>query len=563
MITYISTLGVFISENLLNLFTFFEIMSLSSYPLIIHDEDDTAHEAGSTYISMAVGGGLVLLMGIFILYANTASLDITYISENLTNLGDIKYVISVLMIIGFGVKAGMVPLHIWLPKAHPAAPTPASAVLSALLVKTGIYGIIITIVFLMKGDLYLSILLVISGFINMIVGGILALHQIDIKKTLAYSSMSQLGYLILGIGLIGLSGEFNTYAVIGTLYHVFNHAIFKAMLFMGVGIIYMITHKLDINKIYGFGTFKPILKITFFVGFCAIIGLPGFNGFASKTLLHHALSEVSSSYGLFFKYFGEFLFYLSGALTTAYLLKLYITIFVENNSRYYASYRKYINKRALFPMVISSFLIIYIGIKPNLFVEYFENVYKIFNLHHEDLHHLHFYTFESILSSITTIGIGILIYKNFILKKLRVKGIEHDFFINNTTSWFSLEKNIYVPFSNYFYNIIHISFKFLDNIISWFFKILASSYNQLANIEPINPITLFSSKRKSFKIKQIDIKAKIDKLEKPDILSKPMSNTLSKDFKEMHAKFNTITYSIYFLGAFIVLVLLSVIIFKK
>src|SRR3712207_608286 len=177
MLTLWSTLGIFISENFLNLFTFFEIMSLTSYPLIIHDEDKYSHEAGETYIIMAVAGGLVLLMGIFLLYDYTQTLDIEKLGTAINGIGNIKYVIAALIIGGFGVKAGMVPLHIWLPKAHPAAPAPASAILSGILLKTGIFGILITSQIIMQSDMKISITILILGFITMFLGGFLAIFQ--------------------------------------------------------------------------------------------------------------------------------------------------------------------------------------------------------------------------------------------------------------------------------------------------------------------------------------------------------------------------------------------------
>ena len=174
MLTLGSTIGIFLSENFLNLFTFFEMMSFTSYALIIHDEDDYSHEAGDTYIVMAVCGGLILLMGLFLLYNYTQTLDISELYISVEKLGNIKYVISALIIIGFGIKAGMVPLHVWLPKAHPAAPAPASAVLSGILLKTGIFGIILTIDIMLREDFYVSIIILVIGFVNMFIGGFFA-----------------------------------------------------------------------------------------------------------------------------------------------------------------------------------------------------------------------------------------------------------------------------------------------------------------------------------------------------------------------------------------------------
>jgi formate hydrogenlyase subunit 3/multisubunit Na+/H+ antiporter MnhD subunit len=565
MVTYASTIGIFISENLVNLFTFFEIMSFSSYPLIIHDENEEAHKAGTTYMAMAVAGGLILLMGIFVLYSKTNSLDIDYIGKVLPTLGAIKYLISGLMIIGFGVKAGMVPLHIWLPKAHPAAPTPASAVLSGILVKTGIFGIIITSIFLMDGDIYISYALMIAGLLNMFIGGFLALFQINIKKTLAYSSMSQLGYIILGVGLMGAMGEHNTLAVFGTLFHIFNHAIFKVMLFMGVGIIYMITHKLNINEIYGFGSFKPMLKLTFFIGFCAIIGLPGFNGFTSKTIIHHALVEALYNTSPVLAYGGEFIFYLSSAFTTAYLLKLYIALFVENNSRYYASYSRYINKRAMFPMVISAAIIIIIGIKPGIFFAYFGDVYKIFGINMEEMEYFHYFTFGNIFSSIITIGLGILIYTQVVLKKLvvPVEGRRRPDFINPTTEWFSIEKNVYVPVLTVTYKIFNTILKGIDDILLYSIKGIGKTAKYLSNIEFMEenpPIKRFEIMISSLRRKPSKTIEKVGASIKDNVNGN--TTTLSKDIKTIQDKFNSITYSIYLVGGILVVIMLFVIIFR-
>lgn len=328
MLTYSSTLGIFLSYNLINIFIFFEIMSLTSYPIIIHDEDDFAQEAGQTYLVMTVGGGLVLLMGLFLLYSYTNTFEMEEIKIALQNLGKIKYVIISFIIFGFGVKAGMVPIHIWLPKAHPAAPAPASAILSGVLLKTGIYGIFVT-VDLFPEDMYISATLLILGFLTMFLGGFFALFQRNIKTTLAYSSMSQMGYIIVSIGLIGILGKHKDIAVYGFLLHVINHMIFKTLLFMGAGIIYMNIHKLNLDDMRGYGKDKILFKLFFFTGACGLMGIPGFSGFISKNMIHEALAEAVHLHGGFWLYFGEIIFVLSSAFTVTYMLNLFIEIFIE------------------------------------------------------------------------------------------------------------------------------------------------------------------------------------------------------------------------------------------
>jgi len=477
MLTYTFTIGFFMSNNLMNLFTFYELMSICAYPLIIHDEDDHAHEASKTYITMTILSGFVILMGIFISYSLTKTLNIHEIGPALEPHNNMKYLVSFLMIIGFGVKAGMVPLHIWLPKAHPAAPTPASAVLSGVIVKTGIFGIIVVYYFIMNCDFYLSIFLIICGFANFLLGGFYAMFQLNIKSALAYSSISQLGYLFLGIGCIGLLSGHEEIAIYGVLFHIVNHAIYKVMLFLGVGIIYIVTHSLDINELQGFGRYKPVLKLTFFIGFCAIIGLPGFNGFTSKTMIHHALTDAISYSGFNWLILGDIIFYIAGAFTTAYLLKLYFALFVNNNPKYYAEYKGYINFRALFPMVTSSSIIILLGLLPNRFLSYISGISDVFNIPPQDYsYYMNFYTFKNILSAVITIVLGIIIYKYFILKKLRIKDKKgHKIFINPLKNSFYLENNIYVPLFKFLYKYSYKIVKVIDDIFLQIYKLLMKS----------------------------------------------------------------------------------------
>lgn len=321
MLTYAATIGIFMSENIINMFTFFEIMSLTSYILVIHDEDKYSHEAGVSYISMAIAGGLVMLMGIFLLFDYTGTLNIGEISKTLPNLGNVKYVISTLIIVGFGVKASMFPLHTWLVKAYTAAPAPASAIISGVLLKAGLFGIIIVVDEMMAGDEKMSFVIFVIGIINIYLGGILAMMQRNIKRVIAYSSLSQTGFMLMGIGLIGILGKEGGVAIVGTILFMVNHAIFKILLFLGAGIIYMIYNDLSINKIYGFGKNKIKLKIIFLIGILGITGIPGFNGYTSKTLIHEAILEAYHLTDNIFYKFSEIAFLLGGALTIAYMMK--------------------------------------------------------------------------------------------------------------------------------------------------------------------------------------------------------------------------------------------------
>ncbi len=460
MLTLSSTIGLFLSENLLNLFTFFEIMSFTSYILVIHDEDRFAHRAGVSYLSMAIAGGLVMLLGIFLIYDYTGTLNISAAGVWMNQVGNVKYLIATLMIIGFGVKAAMFPLHVWLPKAHPAAPTPASAILSGILIKTGLFGIMITVHMILGADEIIGYVLMSLAMVNMILGGVLALFQRNIKRILAYSSMSQAGYILFGIGLACLGGGIEELALMGTLFHMFNHAFFKVLLFMGAGIIYMILHELSINIIRGFGHKKYVLKIVFFIGMLGLSGVPGTNGYVSKTILHEALVEAAHEYHSLFFQVAELVFYLASAMTVAYMLKIFITVFLEENPEYYGQYKDQIKKRALFPMAVISSCIVLVGVFPMPVLHMVEDALKSFNV---TAHHIpNVFVFEAYKSSAITLGLGVIIYIFFVRRVLYRKMGKKRVYINPTTHWVQLEEHVYVPVLRYLYAIGFFIFQIID-----------------------------------------------------------------------------------------------------
>ncbi|MBU3092217.1 hypothetical protein KPL35_09015 [Clostridium sp. CF011] len=552
MLTLASTIGIFISENFLNLFTFFEIMSFTSYALIINDEDDYSHDAGNTYIIMAVTGGLILLMGLFLLYNYTQTLDISELRACVSKLGDVKYLIVTLIIIGFGVKAGMVPLHIWLPKAYPAAPTPATIVLSAVLAKTGIFGIILTIEVIMSGDFMISIIILVIGLLNMFIGGFLAMMQRNIKRILAYSSMSQIGYILVGIGLIGVLKEHRTIAIYGTMYHVINHGIFKALLFMGTGTIYLVLNEVSINKIGGFGINKHALKIMFFIGVLSVIGMPGFNGFTSKTMLHEALIEAEHMYGGVFFKTCEIVFIISSSFTVAYLLKIFVAVFIEKSNQNIEKVKAKITKMTLLPMVIFSLMSIYIGLNPSVILHVLDKALKPFG--NAEPIAVDFYTFNNIKSSFIIILIGIVIYMGFIRKVLKKGEGTNWYYVNPTLNWISLEKHIYKPLGK---GIIFISC-FIFHIID---RLVVNSVTFIGrSIDSINKREIDYGKAIIRRMRSVFInlfntqdinKCKIEMAEeKSEII-----NVKSK-IEEIGYNMNSLTYSLFIFGILLVVCLL-------
>lgn len=347
LITMFATLGVFLSKDLFTLFIFFEIMSLSSYVWVVQEETEEALKAGVTYLAIAVIGGMVMLMGLFLFNHAVGTLKIEEIYGAVQNVWAEKsaqiYTAGFFMLFGFGAKAGMFPLHFWLPKAHPVAPAPASALLSGILTKCGIFGILILTAQVFAHDLTWGGVILTLGVFGMVLGAVLAVFSVNLKRTLACSSVSQIGFILIGIGMQCFLGEENAYAVEGTFLHMVNHSLIKLLLFNLAGAVYMNTHALDLNTVRGFGRKKPFLMAAFLMGALGIGGMPLWNGYVSKTLLHEAIVEyivhlTNHGHSAVIFQIIEWAFLFSGGLTVAYMMKLFVCLFVEKNPKHQDKY---------------------------------------------------------------------------------------------------------------------------------------------------------------------------------------------------------------------------------
>lgn len=209
LVTLSAVMGIFLSYDLFTTFIFFEIMSFTSYVWVAQEETKEAMRAAETYLAVAVIGGLTMLMGLFMLYHLTGTLQMDLLAELAGQVENkaLLYWSGALILVGFGAKAGMFPLHIWLPKAHPIAPAPASALLSGMLTKTGIFGILIISTNLFWHDGIWGFAVLILGVVTMFLGAALALFSINLKRTLALSSMSQIGFILVGVGMMGLLSD--------------------------------------------------------------------------------------------------------------------------------------------------------------------------------------------------------------------------------------------------------------------------------------------------------------------------------------------------------------------
>lgn len=440
LMTLGATLGVFMAADLYSAFVFFEIMSFTSFPWVIQEENDGAIKAANTYLAVAVIGGLTALMGVFIIYnkLGTLMLDELWSVASIYPNKTILYVASGCILFGFGAKAGMFPLHIWLPKAHPVAPAPASSLLSGVLTKSGIWGVVAISVNIFRYDFPWANVILILGTITMFMGALLALFSIDLKRTLACSSMSQIGFILVAISMILLLGHENALASRGAILHMMNHSLFKLVLFMSAGVVYMNTHSLNLNEIKGFGRNKLLLKVCFLIAAAGIAGIPLLNGYVSKTLIHEAIVEASVEYG-YLKIF-EWIFLISGGLTLAYMTKLFVCIFVLKNDKYKEK-TKYMNPMSYIALALSTVLLPILGLNANTLMIKISNLTMEFFSGVELEHHIHFYSLENLKGGFISIAIGVLVYI-FVVNKYMIKDGEY---VDLWPKKLDLEELIYRP----------------------------------------------------------------------------------------------------------------------
>ncbi len=446
-----ATLGVVLAGDFFTLFLFFELMTLSSFILVIHEQDGEAMKAGILYLYLGIAGGLCLLFGILMLFSATGSVDMI---PALEQLGTMRTGIFVCFMIGFGIKAGLVPLHIWLPQAHPVAPSPASALLSGIMIKTGAYGILrVSLILFSSPDqpgaadaAYLfntggAVMWV--GIVTMFLGALMALLQSNMKRILAYSSVSQIGYIAAGLGVAMMMGIEGGMGFAGAVYHIINHAFFKAGLFMMVGTIYIYTHELDMSRLGGMFRKMPLVGLTFLVAAFGIAGIPGFNGYPSKTLVHDAMLIAIKDYDLFHIALAEKIFVLTSALTICYFAKLFRGVFLgpvpEKLDRQYP-----LPLSVKFVLTGFALVIIAIGLFPNLILERLlvpasEMLrYEGYGMDH--LYHFHFFEWHPLEAMLIVVVIAVLIY---------LPGAYRGWFNWKPPYWLSIHALIYQPVTHY------------------------------------------------------------------------------------------------------------------
>lgn len=458
LLTLGATMGIFYAADLFTLFFFFEMMSFTSFLWVAHRQTREALHAAGTYLGIAVAGGMSILMGLFIVYDRLGTLyfDAMYgqavaLIERGAGMGWL-FAAAGCMFVGFGAKAGAFPVHVWLPDSYTEAPAPATALLSAVLSKTGVFGILLLTLDVLPTQGGWGAFVLIVGVVTMAAGGIRGVLSGSLKTTLAYSSMSQIGFVLTGVGMQSLLAEFLMasanaghaqseqvveivtvfgMAVNGTFLHMLNHALVKLVLFMAAGVIFAHVGSYDLNQVRGFGRRKPFLLAVFVLAAAGVGGIPLLNGYVSKTLLHESIAEyaglleTAAAHGAVMAATPvmmravEALFLFSGGLTVAYMTKLFVVLFVGKNSdkkvqEAYEAKHSYASLPTKIAIGACALPIPLIGVLPDLvakpLAEYGLVQFGLSELlaHHQD--NMHYYSLKNLSGALISIAAGAVIY---------------------------------------------------------------------------------------------------------------------------------------------------------
>lgn len=388
--------GSVFAKDLISFYVFLEITAVATYFLIIHKRNIEALQAGYKYILMTLIGAFLILFSIILVYVDTGSYEVIMVTKS----GGI--IAPVLFLLGCFVKAGAAPLHIWLPDAHPAAPSPVSAFLSGMMIKIGAYGIIRFIFPILNFDLpatnfgeLLSLLIMSIGVASMLIGVLLALLQTDVKRLLAYHSISQMGYILLGIGLgtkLGLAGG---------LYHLANHTMFKGLLFLCMGAVIYSTGTRELDNLGGLWKRMPITTSTCIVAALAISGIPPFNGFASKKVL----AEAAANYN----YVLKFVMMITAALTFASFLKLIRYTFFGELKKQLMTVKE-VPLLMQLPMIVLAILCVFLGINAQFVLDRFIEFAIAGIVQPRSILQIKFWTRGTVLDALFIITLGFVAY---------------------------------------------------------------------------------------------------------------------------------------------------------
>lgn len=372
---YLSMLLVVMVRDGLSFLIVWEIMALSSFLLVIFDaEDRSIMKTGISYLIQMHVGMFFILVAFLLVERATGEMSFNALKSYFLSHSNLP--LFLLFFMGFGIKAGFIPLHTWLPGAHPAAPSHVSGVMSGVMIKMGIYGIL-RVLIPMQDDLLVtgSIILAIS-VISSILGVMMAIVQHDLKRLLAYHSIENIGIIGIGIGLgvIGLSSDNPVLAVAGFsggLLHVLNHSLFKSLLFFSAGSVYQATHTRNIEHLGGLMKKMPYTSLLFLTGSLAICGLPPFNGFISEYLIYIGMFKSLSASNLYQSVMLVLVIAglsLTGGLAVFCFTKAFGISFLGESRSEYSVKAKEVSPIMILPQLIPVAFIVLIGLASVWFV---------------------------------------------------------------------------------------------------------------------------------------------------------------------------------------------------
>jgi hydrogenase-4 component B len=332
----LSMLLLVASDNTFSLLFFWETMSLTSFYLVMFDrEKSETQKSGLFYFVMTQMSTAFLMFAFVTLYYITGSFDIGAASPDSSLL---KGIVFLSLFIGFSIKAGVMPFHKWLPYAHSASPSNISALMSGVMIKVAIYGLVRFLLNVLSPDLWWGVVILILGTLSALLGVIYALKEHDIKKLLAYHSIENIGIILIGLGLYVIFEYYGfpqlaLLALIGGLFHTLNHALFKSLLFLSGGAVVDATGTRNIEKMGGLIKAMPYTGVLFLIGSVSIAALPPFNGFVSELMIFQSFLQSFSIGSPFMKillFIGLSLFALTSALAAACFVKAFGIIFLAS-----------------------------------------------------------------------------------------------------------------------------------------------------------------------------------------------------------------------------------------
>ncbi len=334
-----SMMLVICSDNAFWFLVFFELMSLTSYFLVIIEQDENSIRGGFLYLIMAHIGFLLIMIAFFTMAGITGSFEFSAFRET-QFAAPVASLVFMLSFIGFGCKAGMVPFHSWLPQAHPAAPSNVSALMSGGMIKIGVFGMIKVGLDLLQScpvELWWGIVVLVFGAVSSVLGVVYALAEHDIKRLLAYHSVENIGIILLGVGVgfVGVAVDQPVLAAIGImagLYHLLNHAMFKGLLFLGAGSVLYSTGTRNMEKMGGLARVMPVTAMCFLIGSLAISAIPPLNGFVSEWFTYQSMFSAAFAGDAIVKVFAAFgvvALAITGALAVTCFVKAYGVTFLS------------------------------------------------------------------------------------------------------------------------------------------------------------------------------------------------------------------------------------------